>query len=81
MEPDDSQEQGPISLSLTHDQALVLFDWLVREDDREALPTEHPGEQRVLWALEAQLETRLVEQFQPDYSLKVQAARERLVNG
>jgi hypothetical protein len=63
---------------LTPDQALVLFEWLAREDGKDALPTEHPAELQVLWDLEAQLERVLVEPFRPDYAELLAAARERL---
>lgn len=68
-----------VAISLTADQALVLFEWLTREDEKGALPTEHQAEQGVLWQIEAQLERVLVEPLQPDYLDKVAAARERLV--
>ncbi|HEX6883529.1 MAG TPA: hypothetical protein VF530_09120 [Planctomycetota bacterium] len=67
-----------VTLSLTPDQALVFFDWLSRSDDRSALPIAHPAEQRVLWALEAQLDRALVEPFQAEYAARVAAARERI---
>ena len=38
-----------VTISLTADQALVLFEWLTREDGKGALPTEHQAEQNVLW--------------------------------
>lgn len=69
-----------VTLSLTHDQALVLFEWLTREDGKEGFPTEHEAEQKVLWEIEAQLEKALVEPLQPDYAASVSAARKRLVS-
>lgn len=68
-----------VTLSLTHDQALVLFEWLSREDGKNGLPTEHPAEQKVLWEIEGQLERALVEPLQPGYAAAVSAARERLI--
>ncbi|XYH92484.1 hypothetical protein ACMHYB_31975 [Sorangium sp. So ce1128] len=70
-----------VTISLNADQALVLFEWLTREDGKGGLPTEHQAEQNVLWEIEAQLEKSLVEPLQPDYAVKVAAARERLVAG
>jgi hypothetical protein len=67
-----------VTLSLTADQALVLFEWLTREDGKVRLPTEHLAEQAVLWDIEAQLERVLVAPFQADYVEKVSAARERI---
>ena len=42
-----------MSITLTHDQALVLFDWLGREDEKQSIPIAHQSEQDVLWAIEA----------------------------
>jgi hypothetical protein len=70
-----------VTISLTADQALVLFDWMTREGGTERLPTTHRAEDVVLWAIEAQLEKCLVEPLQPDYLDKVAAARERLAAG
>ena len=70
-----------VTLTLTADQALVLFEWLAREDRKGALPTEHQAEQNVLWEIEAQLEKTLVAPLQPDYEVLLAAARERLVAG
>jgi hypothetical protein len=66
-----------VTLSLSHDQALVLFEWLTREDSK-GLPSEHPAEQSVLWEIEAQLERSLIEPLQADYASSVAAARVRL---
>lgn len=68
-----------VSISLTVDQALVFFEWLTRGDGNAGLPTEHQAERNVLWDIEAQLEKSLIEPLQPDYAVKVAAARERLV--
>lgn len=70
-----------LMLSLTREQAIVLFDWLSREEERDSIPTEHPAEMRVLWEIEAQLEQGLVEPFQPDYPAIVASAREQVEAG
>ncbi|MCB9559383.1 MAG: hypothetical protein H6708_03115 [Kofleriaceae bacterium] len=70
-----------MTISLTGDQALVLFAWLTREDGGAGLPVEHPAEQNVLSVIEAQLEKCLAEPLQPDYLDKVAAARSRIVAG
>lgn len=70
-----------VTISLTADQALVLFEWLAREDGKGGLSVDHQAEQCVLWNIEAQLEKALVEPLQPDYADKVASARERLVAG
>lgn len=58
---------GRTVLSLTHAQALVLFEWLASLDKTHAVPAEGSPEQKVLRALEGQLEKKLVEPFSPDY--------------
>lgn len=68
-----------INVSLTRDQALVLFEWLAREDEK-GIRIEHPAEQAVLWIVEGQLESALVEVLQSDYAELVAAARERIAS-
>jgi len=69
-----------VTLTLTHDQALVLFEWLSREDERGSIPIQHHAEQKVLWEIEAQLERTLLEPLQSDYSAVIAVARERVVS-
>jgi hypothetical protein len=68
-----------ISLGLSRDQALVLFEWLARTGAGE-LPAafEDRAEQRVLWDLEAALEKHLVEPLQVDYRERLEDARSRV---
>jgi hypothetical protein len=68
-----------VTLYLTHDQALVLFEYLAREDEGEGLPRVHQAERNVLWVLEGQLESALPEILLPGYTEAITAARERLV--
>ena len=66
-----------VTLSLTQDEALVLFEWLANFNKRQH-KFDDQAEQRVLWDLEAMLESELVEPFSPDYRDLVAAARERV---
>ncbi len=72
-------DQQNISLTITKDEALVLFDFLARFNQ-----TEHPdifedqAEQKTLWILEAQLEKQLVEPFKSDYKDIVNKARNKI---
>lgn len=70
-----------MQIQLTPDDALVLFEWLSRRDEDDALePTiEHWSEQLVLWSVLAQLEKTLAEPFDPSYKELLNEARERLV--
>jgi hypothetical protein len=70
-----------VTLHLTLDQALVLFEWLWRVGDNKSIPIHHEAERSGLWDIEAQLEQTLVEAFRPDYASLVDAARARLVPG
>ncbi|MCC6648858.1 MAG: hypothetical protein IT374_25245 [Polyangiaceae bacterium] len=72
-------EQRDVSLSLTTDQALVLFEWLVRRSHAGREPEPHPAETAVLWDVEAQLEARLVAPLAPGYEAAVRAARARVL--
>ena len=71
-------QSDTVSLELTHEEALVLFELLCRVDERDALPFEHKAERLVLWDLEAQLERTLVEPFAPNYVDLLRAAREHV---
>jgi hypothetical protein len=72
-------DSADVSISLTADEALVLFDILHRweDDDRVSAP-QHASEQVALWNLSALLERELREPFDPDYADQVAAARARL---
>jgi hypothetical protein len=74
-------DQRQVQIRLTHDEALVLFDWLHERGDDESLEPliAHWSEQLVLWNIEGQLDKLLVEPFDPNYADRVNAARERLV--
>jgi hypothetical protein len=63
----DVADEDAIDLSLTHDEALVLFDFLARYTESEQLETVDQAEQRALWNLCAVLETLLVEPLDPAY--------------
>lgn len=69
-----------VTLELDDDEALVLFEWLVRTDESPSPPpVNHEAERLVLWALEGRLEKQLRQQFSPDYKKLLDAARKRLV--
>ena len=68
-----------VIVELSKDQALVLFEWLARTDDRNSLVFDHEAEQIVLWLLEGKLEKALSVQFSPLYEEHLVNARERIV--
>ena len=71
-------DDQPVSLALTQDEALVLFELLSRYDDTESLSTEDNSEVLALWRLHGTLQKVLVTPFLPDYAERLEAARERL---
>lgn len=64
-----------VQLELSRDEAIVLFEWLMRFNKSDGARFEDQAEQRVLWDLEAMLESRLVEPFEPNYSDLLARAR------
>ena len=73
-----------VSIALSADEAIVLFEILAREIDgnngsRLRPFTSHEGELWALNGLHSLLEKELVEPFSKDYSEQLSQARERLV--
>ena len=68
-----------VTLTLTSDEALVLFEWLSRAGDLgEPAPLEDQAEARVLWAMLALLESSLTAPLAPDYQVELDRARSRV---
>jgi hypothetical protein len=78
MASDTDPTDSDISLALTRDAALVLFEWVVRTSQEGRVRFDDQAEQRVLWDLTAKLESALVEPFARDYTALVAAARNRI---
>jgi hypothetical protein len=71
-----------VTLTLTSDESLVLFEMLHRWEDAGKIDTAlMPGEQVALWAISAALERVLVEPFDVRYDEIVAEARNRLLDG
>lgn len=66
------------TISLSKDRALVLYDLVARLNSRDDLPLEDQSEQRVLWDLEADLESQLAAVTAPDYKSRLESARDRI---
>ena len=66
-----------VKITLTRDEALVLFEFLSRySDDKEELRIIDQSEQRVLWDIQAMLESTLVEPINnPNYEERIARAR------
>ena len=70
-----------VAIQLTPDEALVLFDWLSRFNAIGDGTFRDQAEQRVLWDVEAVLESNLVAPFDAQYDRLLAAAREQVRNG
>ena len=67
--------QQSVRLELSPEQALVFHDWLARFNGTAGRQFEDQAEERVLWDIEAMLETALVKPFEKDYEAALSAAR------
>ena len=73
--------QEPMTLNLSDDEALVLFDLLSRNEEKDVIAVQGEAEASVLANLLVQLERQLVEPFQPDYRELLDSARKRVEAG
>jgi hypothetical protein len=67
-----------VTLELTPAQALILFEWLARLDETKALPADGSPEEKVMWILEGQLETKLAASLLPNYRELLEDARRQV---
>ena len=73
---------GTLRLGLTSDEALVVFEWLHRNEERD-IRLDHLGivddaERQVLWSLSVCLESNLVDPLRSDYHERLESARTSL---
>lgn len=72
---------GEVILKLSHDQALVLSDWLDRMESSRAFA--EVVDDRAVWSalhtISGTLDKSLVAIFNPDYAQLLDAARQRLL--
>ena len=72
-------KDNQLNISLTKDEAIVLFEFLGRFNEKEDDNLfEDQAEQRVLWDIECILEKELVEPFQENYARILELARENV---
>ncbi len=67
-----------VAVQLTPDEALILFDWLGRFNESGDGTFRDQAEQRVLWDIQAALESSLVAPLDPQYDRLLAAARDRV---
>lgn len=64
-----------MNILLTHEEALVLYEWLAsREENANSLQCDE-AEQGVIWKIEGQLERMLPDVLMKDYKERVAAAK------
>ena len=76
-----SEDSNGVDLRLDENQALVLFEWLVKFNEEELNQFLDQSEQRVLFDLESQLEKRLSAPFEPNYQELLDRARKAVREG
>ena len=67
-----------VIITLSRDEALVLFEFLSRFNLQQQLDIRDEAEQRVLWDIHADLESGLPEPLAHDYDRQLQRARESI---
>jgi hypothetical protein len=70
-----------IKITLSHDDALVLFEFFSRFKDTDNFTLQHNAEYIAFSRISAQIDKSLVEMFRPNYSELLCAARERVALG
>ena len=69
-----------LEISLTRDEALVLFELLFRFAQEKALTIRHEAESQVLWNVLTYLENSLHEPFGAEYEELFMQARDNLMS-
>lgn len=70
-----------VTITLSHDEALVLFEFFARFDESDDFTLRNTAEYLAFSRISAQLDKSLVEPFKPDYVALLKAARDRLAEG
>jgi hypothetical protein len=69
-----------IKISLTHDEALVLFEFFARFQESDQFALRHNSEFIAFSHIAGQIEETLVEPFKSDYLELLQKAQKRLAD-
>ena len=71
-----------VTITLSHDEALVLFEFFSRFCDHgDDFTMRHAAEYLAFMRVSAQLDGALIEPFRPEYAELLQAARDRIAEG
>ena len=71
-----SEDEGRVAIHLTKNEALVLFEFLARFSETKKLKLEDHAEERVLWDICCDLETKLTEPLDVNYTAILAQARQ-----
>jgi len=69
------------ALTITEDEAIVLFEFFWRFDEMGRLRFEHPAEYLALQRISAQINKTTPAMFAPNYCALLAGARERIAAG
>jgi hypothetical protein len=70
-----------INITLSEDQALVLFEFFARFEEEHLFRMRYNAEFVAFMSVSGQIEKALVAPFQPTYRQQLEAARARLTEG
>ncbi len=70
-----------ITLKISEDEALVLFEFFSRYEDKNRLFFVHPAEYITLMKISAQIDKSTSAMFRKDYEKLLYNARERVAEG
>lgn len=73
-----SEPEHTVTIELSADEAIVLFEYLTRTDESGDYRPKPGGEVAALWRLEGALEKKVDLLFSPEYGDALDAARARL---
>ena len=76
-----AERDDPHTITLTHDEVLILFEYFERLEEEGALRFRHPAEWTALGRFTAQLESIPWEVFDPAYDRLLAEARGRYAAG
>ena len=66
---------GDVSIVLSRNEALILFDWLASFETRGLQSACDDAEQSVLWKIEGRLESTLIDIFADNYHERLEQAK------
>ncbi len=72
---------GEINLKVSEDDAIVLFEFFERFDEKERFYFVHPAEYLSLMKISAQIDESTSAMFKSDYRILLDKARERIAEG